>query len=70
MKGYWTDSCFMGYIPGKGYMKFENDTEYALYWRAALIENNGVYGIEHVNKYCEHDINKATQELFQHAGDK
>ena len=45
-KGYWTYGSYMGYIPGKGYMQFENEEEYALYWQMALIANNSTYGAE------------------------
>lgn len=28
MKGYYTGSNYMGYIPGKGYQKFESESAY------------------------------------------
>lgn len=28
MKGYYTHSCYMGYIPNKGYCPFVNETDY------------------------------------------
>lgn len=32
MKGYYTGSNYMGYIPGKGYQKFETEEEYRNYY--------------------------------------
>jgi hypothetical protein len=41
MKGYPTQTGYMGYIPNKGYSLFATETDYEEYYQEYVMEENG-----------------------------